>query len=235
MKRMATGRDADPASVPDIVFHRLPDAVRVRAEALGFKDDEMFFGVRGDLDADGSAAEVWTLVAKTRVVSIVASGTRAGAVTGPFELSAVQKARASQNVGSAFLQFKIDGLYVDMARYSNSHRELFGRVARQIDRQIEGRPLPENALSLPSEMQCVKCGLPLPGRGAECPRCLGGHGIFARTLGLMRPYWVSILLLLTLMVSGVCLDLLPPLLQRTMVDKVLSPPAAGRRAGGSPE
>ncbi len=225
MKRMATGRDAAPASVPNLVFHRLPDAVRDQAEKLGFKDDEMFFGVRGDLDADGSAAEVWTLVAKTRVVSIVVSGARAGAVTGPFELSAIQKARAAQNVGSAFLQLKIDGLYVDMARYSNSHRELFGRVARQIDRQVEGRPLPENALSLPSEMQCVKCGLPLPGRGAECPRCLGGHGIFARTLGLMRPYWVSILLLLTLMVAGVCLDLLPPLLQRTMVDKVLNPPA----------
>jgi ATP-binding cassette subfamily B protein len=224
MKRLATGKDDAPASTPNLIFHRLPDVVRERAEAQGFTDGELFFGVRGDLDFDGSAAEVWTLVARTRVVSIVALGKRAGAVTGPFDLSAIQKARASQNVGSAFLQFKIDGLYVDVARYSNSHREVFGRVARQIDRQVEGRPLPENALSKPSEMQCAKCGLPLPGRGAGCPRCLGGHGIFARTLGLMRPYLSSILLLLVLMVAGVCLDLLPPLLQRTMVDKVLSPP-----------
>lgn len=185
----------------------------------------MFFGVRSDLDFDGSPAEVWTLVAKTRVVSIVASGKRPGAVTGPFGFSEIKKSRATQKVGSAFLQFKIDGLYVDAARYSNSNRELFGRVARQIDRQIEGRPLPESALSQPSEMQCTTCGLPLPGRGAGCPRCLGGHGIFARTLGLMRPYLGSILLLLALMVAGVCLDLLPPLLQRTMVDKVLNPPA----------
>jgi ATP-binding cassette subfamily B protein len=225
MKRLVPGEEAVPASVPNLILHRLPEAVREQAGALGLKDEEMFFAVRGDLDFDGSPAEVWTLVAKTRVVSIVASGTRPGTVTGTFEFSAIQKARASQKVGSAFLQFKIDGLYVDVARYSNSLRELFGRVARQIDRQIEGRSLPESALSQPSEMQCPKCGLPLPGRGAECPRCLGGHGIFARTLGLMRPYWPSILLLLALMVSGVCLDLLPPLLQRTMVDKVLSPPA----------
>jgi ATP-binding cassette subfamily B protein len=211
--------------MPNLVVHRLPDAVREQAVGLGFRDDEMFFGVKGDLDLDGSSAEVWTLVSTKQVVSIVASGRRAGSITGPFELTAIQRVRAAQKVGSAFLQFRMDELYVDVARYSNSHRELFGRVARQLDRMAEGRPLPETALTQPSEMQCTACGLPLPGRGAQCPRCQAGHGIFARTLGLMRPYLTSILLLLGLMVSGVCLDLLPPLLQRTMVDKVLSPPA----------
>jgi ATP-binding cassette subfamily B protein len=226
MNRLATGVDAAAASLfPNLVLHRLPDEVRAKALEIGFRDDDMLFSVKGDLDFDGTISEVWTLVAKTRVASVVTSGRRAGTVTGPFEMAAIQKARAFQKVGSAFLQFKIDGLYVDVARYSNSHRELFGRVARQIDRMVEQRPLPEEALTRPSEMQCHRCGLPLPGRGAECPRCQRGHGIFARTLGLMRPYLGSILLLLALMVTGVCLDLLPPLLQRTMVDKVLNPPA----------
>ena len=230
MKSLATGTDAATASFfPNLVLHRIPDDVRAKAAELGFRDGDMLFSVKGDLDFDGTIAEVWTLVAKTRVVSIVTSGRRAGEVTGPFEMSAIQKARAFQKVGSAFLQFRIEGLYVDVARYSNSHRELFGRVARQIDRMIEKRPLPQEALTRPSEMQCLECGLPLPGRGAQCPRCKGGHGIFARTLGLMRPYLGSILLLLALMVTGVCLDLLPPLLQRTMVDKVLNPPSGVER------
>ncbi len=214
---------ADAASAPPLVFHQIPNAVRPQAAALGFTDDELFFAVRGDLDLDGAIAEVWTLVAKTRVVSIVAGGKRSGTVTGPFAFSDIQKARATQKVGSAFLQLKLDGLYVDVARYSNSYRELFGRVARQLERQVEGRPLPESALRQPSDLQCQACGLPLPGRGAQCPRCVGGRGIFARTLGLMQPYWRAIILLLALMVAGVCLDLLPPLLQKTMVDKVLSP------------
>ncbi|MEI6971835.1 MAG: ABC transporter ATP-binding protein [bacterium] len=224
MKRVAPDNGTDPTSVTNLILHRLPDQVRDHTGKLGFTDGEVFFAVKSDLAFDGSAAEVWTIASSKRVVSVAVSASGVETVAGPFEFSAIQKARASQSVGCAFLQFKIDGLYVDVARYSNSHRELFGRVGRQIDRLVEGRPLPETALNRPSEMQCIKCGLPLPGRGTECPRCAGGHGIFARTLGLMRPYVLSILLLLGLMVAGVCLDLLPPLLQRTMVDDVLRPP-----------
>jgi len=208
----------------DLLLHSVPEAVRERAAALGFQAADVLFAVRSDLDADGTSADVWTLVAREQVVSIVASGARLGTAVGPFKLVEIQKARAFQKVGSAFLQVQLDGLYIDLARYSNSHRELFGRVAQQIQRMKDGRPLPEEALTRPSDMQCQVCGLPLPGRGAQCPRCVGGRGIFSRTLGLMRPYLPSILLLLFVMVVGVCLDLLPPLLQRMMVDRVLSPP-----------
>ena len=207
----------------DLLLHAVPEAVRARAAALGFHDADVLFAVRSDLDIDGSSAEVWTLVGREQIASIVATGPRTGTAVGPFKFAEIQKARAFQKVGSAFLQVQLDGLYVDLARYSNSRRELFGRAARQIQRMKDGRPLPEEALSRPSEMQCQACGLPLPGRGAQCPRCVGGRGIFARTLGLMRPYLSSILLLLFVMVVGVCLDLLPPLLQRMMVDRVLKP------------
>ena len=223
MKRLTKHDSADATAIPNLLMHRIPDAIRDRAEALGFKDEDMFFCVKGDLDFDGTIAEVWTLVASSRLASIVATGKRKDFVIGPYDFADIRKVRATQKIGSAFLQIKIDELYVDVVRYSNSHRELFGRVARQLSRLIDGRPLPESALTQPSEMRCPKCHLPLPGRGAACPRCLRGHGIFARTLGLMRPYLTSILLLLVLMVAGVCLDLLPPLLQRTMVDRVLNP------------
>ncbi len=207
----------------DLHLHAVPEAVRERAAALGFRDSGVLFSVRSDLDADGSSAEVWTIVGREQMVSIVASGARRGEAIGPFKLAEIQKARALQKVGSAFLQVMLDGLYVDLARYSNSYRELFGRVAQQIQRMKDGQPLPAEALTRPSEMQCQTCGLPLPGRGAQCPRCVGGRGIFSRTVGLMRPYLPSILLLLVVMVAGVCLDLLPPLLQRMMVDRVLKP------------
>ncbi len=215
-----------------ICFRRIPDAVREQASALGFSDTEVLFAARSDLDIGGYPAEVWTLVTAERLVAIKADDPKESPV-GPFALKDIQKVRSHQKVGSAFLQVRMDGLYVDVTRYSNAERELFGRVARQIQRRIEGQPLPESALSAPSDMRCETCGLPLPGRRAQCPRCQGGRGIFARTLGLMKPYWPSILLLFLVMIMGVCLDLLPPFLQKTMVDKVLKPVPGAETLTGS--
>ncbi len=215
-----------------LCFRRIPDGVREQAFSLGFSDQALLFAVRSDLDLAGEPAEVWTLVAEDRIAALKAGEPRESPV-GPFLLKDIQKVRSYQKVGSAFLQVKMDGLYVDVARFSNAERELFGRVARHIQRRIEGQPLPESALSAQSDMRCEQCGLPLPGRKAQCPRCRGGRGIFARTLGLMRPYWPSILLLFLVMIAGVCLDLLPPFLQKTMVDRVLKPEPGAEPLSGA--
>ncbi len=207
----------------DLLLHRIPEAVRTAAEAAGFRDGELLFSVRSDLDLQGGGAEVWTIVSPTLIASFVVSGESAGAVIGPHAFAQVEKVRARQKVGSSFLTLRIDGLYIEIARYSNTRREYFGRVAIFLQRRIEGKTLPDSYLEKPSELICPVCRLPLPGRGAGCPRCLRGRGIFVRTLGLMRAYWMSIIALLAMMLAGVGLDLIPPLLTRTLVDRVIQP------------
>jgi ATP-binding cassette subfamily B protein len=56
-----------------------------------------------------------------------------------------------------------------------------------------------------------------------CGRCNRDHGILVRALELMRPYYSLLAVLLGMMLAGVGLDLIPPLLTRTLVDKVLVP------------
>ena len=207
----------------ELLLGQVPAELRSRPEVHNLGADQCLFSLGSDLAMDGTAQAVWVIVTATKVFAIPSGDPATAPVTGPFLLKDVEKVRTFHTVGSAFLQFLIDGVYVDVVRYSNAQREMFGRVRAELERLVAGQPLNEEALTRPSELVCAACALPLPARGATCPRCAGGRSIFFRSVALMKPYQSYIALLLCMMVLGVGLDLLPPYLTRILVDKVLTP------------
>jgi len=206
-----------------LLVGEFPAELRGRPEVHQLGADRCLFCVRSDLTMEGAARAVWLVITQAKAFALMADDSAAEPVSGPFLLKEVQKVRTFQTVGSAFLQFLIDGVYVDVVRYSNASRETFSRVQTQLTRMVEGRPLQLDALERPSELICPDCGLPLPARRAVCPRCSGGSSIFFRLLGMMKPYGQFIVLLLAMMIVGVGLDLVPPYLTRILVDRVLIP------------
>ena len=217
----------------DLLLNRFPDSLRPALRAAGVEERDCLFSLRSDLALDGSGAEVWLVLTHSAVLSAATGQSGETPVCGPHLLSRVKKVRTFHTVGSAVLQLMIDGLYVDVVRYSNARREMFERARVQIQRLIKGEGLDLAALTRPSERVCAECGLPLPSAGATCPRCSLRRGLLWRTVGLMAPYRGYVILLLCLMLVGVGVDLIPPLLTRTLVDKVLVPSGAG--AVGHPE
>ena len=119
----------------NIVTGELPDSLRGAADALGIEEAPVLFAARSDLDLAGSEGTVWLVVCERQAfaVQITAQGAFRN-VSGPFTLAEADKVRAFTTVGSAFLQLRINGLYVDVIRYSNAQRELFGRVLQQLER-----------------------------------------------------------------------------------------------------
>jgi ATP-binding cassette, subfamily B, bacterial len=203
----------------NLVLSGIPASVQKEADAAGFTAEMCQFSVRSDLTLDGRACEVWLIVGKESVIALAPG---VGIVNGPISFNKIEKVRAFQTVGSAFLQFMLDGLYMDFVRYSNARRELFGRTRLQIERLLDGEPLQTESLTLQSELVCGTCGLPLPGRRTACPRCSAKKGIFRRALSLMKPYRSYTIFLLAMMIFGVGLDLIPPQLTKTLVDEALS-------------
>jgi len=204
------------------VTGKVPAVVVDKATAVGIAGDACLFAVQADLGLQGGGAETWVLVTATSIVALSTDPAQMAPLAGPFDLRKADKVRCFQTVGSAFLQVRVDGLFLSVARFSNARREDFGRARTQIERLIAGQPVLIEPLTRPSEVACDRCGLPLPGRGSECPRCHHHHGILLRSLALMRPYAGAIGVLLAMMVSGVLLDLIPPLLTRRLVDDVLT-------------
>jgi ATP-binding cassette subfamily B protein len=141
----------------------------------------------------------------------------------PFHSQMQTKFASCKPSAARFVQLRMDGIYTEVIRLSNGLREMHGRGVAQIRRLLAGEKFQPEALRSRSETVCSECDLPLPAAKAPCPRCAKKGGIFRRTFMLMRPYWSSILLLLGVMVGGVCLDLVPPLLTRKLVDEVIIP------------
>ncbi len=193
------------------------------AEELGLREADVLFCVPSDLDLDGEVIFAWLLVTRTHAAMFRAENFDSKPLRGPYELAKVEKVRLWQTVGSAFLQFRMDGVYHDVTRMSNGYREVFGRAVTELRRMLEGAAPQLINLSRASDSICTECSLPLPAAKAPCPRCTKKGSVFARTLKLMQPYYGSILGLLGAMILGVGLDLLPALLTRKLVDDVITP------------
>jgi ATP-binding cassette subfamily B protein len=208
----------------NLVTGQWPKVLRDAESALGLEATPIHFAIRSDLHRDGTEGAAWLVVTTTQAAVVhVEDDGACRLVTGPISLAEVEKVRVFSSVGSAFLQLRIGGFYVDIIRYSNARRELFGRALQQLERLIAGQPLHAEAMTRPSDMICSECGLPLSEQKRACQRCRRSHGIFMRALELMRGYYGLIAVLLVLMLAGVGLDLLPPLLTRMLVDDVLIP------------
>lgn len=210
-----------PASSPSPLLRQLPAGF----DALHCEFEDVLFCLPVDLTLNGETTSAWLMVSETTCAVAAMQADAVMVQSGPFHLDHADKARLLQTVGSAFLQLRIDGVYVNVARFSNGLREMHGRGVTQIKRLLAGDAFQDEALTSKSETICSDCGMALPAAKAPCPRCTRKGGIFTRTLGLMRPYWSSILMLLGAMIVGVALDLVPPILTRYLVDDVITPKA----------
>ncbi len=148
----------------------------------------------------------------------------------------VTSARTFTGVGSGILQLKVDGQWIDWLRFTNAMATRFHKVSRMVERYCEA-DYDQSLLAMPSgeEAQldpprCPTCTLRLNTRTESCPRCVPKGQIARRVIDLLRPYWRGSAMLCGLTVVGVCAELIPPRLQQTMVDQILTVPTASSEA-----
>ena len=173
-----------------------------------------------DLSPRGEEAQVWLLV--SRKALLVVSATQSDDQRRLVNVEEIQDVDLRATVGSTSFRAKLDDLFVDLIRFSNALRERFQRVLVQVKRMIRGKSLQLEALTVPDDMHCPKCGLVLSERNAPCARCLNQGAVFFRTLTMLRPYYGYVGFLLAIMVVGIGLDLLPNLLIKFLLDDVLN-------------
>ncbi len=205
-----------------ISFGSTPKSLLEELEKIGIDPDDIEVTMQGDLDMEGHSHESWVVVTDTQILGLIPGYPTAEGVFGPFDREKVDKVRIFRGVGSNFFQVRVAGVFLDLVRFTNQLREEFDRVRLFIEDSREGKPEPLSVFDKPNPWVCPSCGLALPGRDADCPRCARQGELFARTLSLMKPYATYVAGLLGLMLCGVSLDLLPPYLTRILVDDVLT-------------
>ncbi len=207
----------------ELLVQQAPPELAAALKGLDLPAADVLFALPSDLEHSGIPRAGWLLVTPTALHVFHLAESGEAEQVAEFLVKDADKVRLLQTVGSACVQLRIGGTYVDVVRLSNGLREMYGRGVAQIRRLLEGEAFQAEALRSRSETICAECHLPLPAPKAPCPRCARKGGILRRTFALMRPYMGAILLLLVVMMGGVCLDLVPPLLTRMLVDEVITP------------
>ena len=219
---------------------KLPEAVRAvhaRLEGPGAERPPVIV-TRADLRQDGQFGETWVIVTAERLRVIEVTGGEP-VVRHDLALAALRDPRTDSLVGGAVLQARLDGVVLDLARYTDACGRDFGRLCKYLGdvashgdylrRKAKGELKPDKKEVKPPELakddeeekRCPSCGLLLLEDSKVCPRCFKKHKVILRILGYMRPHWRMATLFVILLLAGTGISLVPPYLTRPLVDGAL--------------
>lgn len=196
----------------------IPVTVLSRLDELGIAVKDVKLMASADLDIQGKPAVFWVMVSPEKLVSIPEKG---DGETTVLDIAKIETIRVYCTVGSAFLQAKVQGVYVDVARFTNLLRYRFERMVTQIENMRQGRPVDNKILQESHPLLCKTCGMPLRSEGSPCPKCKKEGAIIVRLFSLIAPYmhWMIAIFIVTSVAVG--LSLIPPRLVKILVDDVL--------------
>jgi len=214
-----------------------PPAVAARLRAEGIADQSILLCAPTDIDRQGRYTRQWLIVTEQRGGRVLVIGEEAPTpVLVSFGLRKPSEYRLHAGVGSGILTARIDGIVVDVLRYSNREAYRFERIVQKLEALRCGEPLEIHHEDEHDPRRCETCRLLLDQPGETCQFCVSRGRVLSRMLRLMAPYRRQAAAMMALLVVGIALDLVSPQLTRFLVDNVLpaSPEAAEqlRSAGG---
>lgn len=207
---------------------QLPASILAVLESHGVADSRILIASRTDIDLYGAYREHWLVVAGERLC-VVANGD-APELRFEMELAEASEFRCQPMVGSGLFQARVDGVYVDILRYTNRLSDQFGKIARKLEHHLAGEEIVVTAEEEVDPRRCKSCGMLLNFPGDTCPKCVNRGAVLVRMVRLMKEYRSGAILIMGLLLIGIALDLVSPYLTKYLVDNVLpgSPEAAAR-------
>jgi ATP-binding cassette subfamily B protein len=140
-----------------------------------------------------------------------------------WRLGEIEGFRVQPAIGSHFIQGRVTGQWMDLLRRPGAADQQVTKLVERLNsegRNGDGaRPSGREPEGRPSSSMKQTAG-EAPG-AAETQRRIAGQ-----LFSLLRPFYRSVLLLLGLSAAAVGIEVIPPLLQGMLVDRVLKPDAA---------
>ncbi len=144
----------------------------------------------------------------------------AGAISFQARIADIRSARNEPLIGGGRLEVLTkSGDVVPIVSYSLTVAAKFSEAARGIEQLAKGEPF---SINLKQErLRCAKCDRLLPEKDGVCPACVNRRKTFMRIASYLTHYrWQAISLVgLSILTTGI--NLLPPLIQGTLIDQVL--------------
>ena len=213
---MSTTENGTPTldTLPDVIEKALPDK--------GIGIETVRFAARSDLEPGGSFGESWFVLTGMDVLALDATGNILHRV--PYKEVTGIRAEAVVDGGILVLEKEADA--VDFLRYSNGLAPKLGYIAQFLSEEIEHRQGKRDEAPVWNYKEekkfCQSCGLPLRDEFSPCPACTKKHRVLLRILSYLKPYKLPATVVIVCVLGSMTLQLVPPQLQRILVDDVLA-------------
>lgn len=173
-----------------------------------------------DLDEDGRPVDLWVVITECEVAVVAENdefnaGSRWKCLK-TFSIDKLEGCRVTAEVGCGFMQIRLGGVWVDLVRFSNGLAEDFQTVCHKLERLRSYREF----LIDDEEPATKEESVSQTDHSIKTPSPLSA-ALFRRVLGLLSPYGKGLVVLVALSLFGVALELVPPWLQKDLVDRVL--------------
>ncbi len=216
-----TNRSVTPLPAQPNFMAHLPSSVTSLLQAAGVRPDDIKLTAQSDLAPDGRFGEQW-LVMDSYDLWVIERCNGTARLRHRFPLDKITDAKVERCVGNGLMQVTVDQKPQVLLHYSNELTDRFGRVVNYLRARAEygaAIPIPD---PMAANHICLVCGRSLVDTSSKvCPSCIQRGKLFRRLLGLARPYWGKMGLIVFLLIVGVGVDLLPPYLTRILIDDVL--------------
>lgn len=201
------------------IMEPIPDNVRHELLKIRGRDDDTQVVVSTDIDGGGKFGERWLIATNDHAYVFLPDGDKAHLLHS-VSLKDVSEVNAEFLVGSGVLQVGLDGKVIDLLHYTQSLASRFNRVARSLESLSKSEELPKDDGE--EDKRCSSCGRLLPDGSNVCPACVNKAKVLKRLLGLMRPYWRNMLVVVALMLASTGVSLTLPYLQKPFLDNLIS-------------
>jgi len=204
-----------PGPPPTTLRSPLPPHVRKALAKRGIDEDAVLVGTDTDLDIVGEYSELWVIVTREKVFVFLSDPEEEEAILQREVLiQEIESARMDTRVGSGFLEIKTQGVFEELARFSNKNAEKFAKVAAQIKNLAGGKEIAPADVDLFSESSQLR-------RFLDRPDVRVRRGtVFFRFLRFTKGYWPYTVLAMALVVLTICFLLVPQQLVKILIDQV---------------
>ncbi|MFN3421850.1 MAG: ABC transporter transmembrane domain-containing protein, partial [Armatimonadota bacterium] len=185
-----------------------------------FNGCEPKLAISTDLKRDGQFGEQWLIVSdgKVQVFDLDEGKPK---LDSELPLAQIAEVYAEPLIGGGALMVKrTDGSVEELIRYTNTHARKFAQVAKALNSLVKDEELPPYE---EDTRRCPNCGFPLEHGTKVCPICAPKTKTALRLFRYLKPYWWQALTLSLLSIIATALGLLPPALNKPLMDIVLAP------------
>ena len=180
-----------------------------------------------DLDLDGRYGENWLALTDERLLVVHSNGGSPEVRSWPLEQ--VRRVQTRSYVGSGSLMLEMpDGTH-ELVRFSQGNYFKFSAVPQAVEAamaepvEAAGDEQTQEAIPPRRVEHCESCGRALRPGSKVCPHCIRKRETFWRLFTYVRPYKGLAVLGFLLTVSMTAVSLLPPQLNRILINDVITP------------